>query len=70
MGLFLFVSQINPAVSAITGDKDGCRLPNEFAPWDYRGPVMPAKSPRESSVARAIEQRGYYLIGAKMDRSR
>jgi hypothetical protein len=66
MQVFMFVSDKNAEVCAITFDKTGRTLPRDLAPWRaVGGQVLPVGNGH--AVRAIIEQDGYYLVCCSSD---
>ena len=76
MAIFLFHSQKDAKVYAVTNDLTGANLPSGFAPWHPQsGQVIVAgvdlaAGGQSPDVARALERYGYYLATAPVTATR
>jgi hypothetical protein len=65
MPIFIFKSETNDALYAFAGDREGSKLPVQFAPWQQAGTVrLSAPPPHNFSrfrIESAIKLHGFQL---------
>jgi hypothetical protein len=69
MQIYIFASETQRAVSALTSDHTGGNLPSVYAPWRpvNSGRALPAGT-QARSIVDAIQKDGFFLLSTKTRR--
>jgi hypothetical protein len=66
MAIYVFTSQVAPALRGFTSDETGGNLPAAYAPWEKLGNGIASGLHRTNHpVAQAVLRHGYFVISTR-----